>query len=81
MDGVPQLEGEHCISFPLLELGSQLVRGKSVLVQTILPPDSLQNFQITTKTPVTRFPDKLWRGYVSYEFLNIVLKLSLKVQI
>ena len=59
VDGVSQLESEDGISLPLLEFGSQLVGGESVLIKSVLPFDSAENLQIATKTPVTGFPDEL----------------------
>ena len=74
MDGVPQLESEDGISLPLLELSSQLVRGKSVLIKSVLPFDSAENLQIATKTPVTGFPDQL-QDFLSVKFGKCLKKL------
>lgn len=59
MDGVPELESEDGVSLPLFELGPQLVWSKSVLIKSVLPSDSAKDLQISTKTPVTGFPDEL----------------------
>ena len=63
MDGVPQLESEHGVGLPALELSTELVGGKTVLVETIVPLDPFEDFEFSSDAPVTGFEDELkWQG-------------------
>jgi len=46
MNGISQLEGEHGIGLHFPASGANLVRREPVLVESVVPADSLEHFEI-----------------------------------
>lgn len=59
VDWVTELEDEDGISAELFEASTELERGLSVLVHTVVPGNSVKSFDVTTAKPVTLFVDHL----------------------
>lgn len=59
VNGVAELEGKNGISAHRFTLFTNLVGCESVLVQTVVPPDPVQNFQFAASQPVTALVNHL----------------------
>ena len=59
VDWVSELEDENGIGAEFFESGSELEWSLSVLVQTVVPLNSMKSFKITTDEPVSLFVDLL----------------------
>lgn len=55
--GIPQLKGKNCVGSHFSAPLSDLVRCESVLVESVVPPDSLQSLDVTAQEPVAGLVD------------------------